>query len=1204
MLPNTAFLPTLFLSRLLFLSTLLVGGIMVSCEPKEASENQEEQSVFELLLPEQTRVDFTNTVEENETFNMVDFFYVYNGGGVAIGDVNNDSLPDLFFTGNMVNDRLYINSGNTEELQFTDISQGANIQSSGWSTGVTMVDINTDGLLDIYVCRSGNYPAEQRKNKLLINNGINPETGQPTFTEAAEDYGLADTSYSTQSVFFDYDRDGDLDMYLLNHTNAIRNPNQVRPLVSDGTGLANDRLYRNNGADPSQNTTFTDVTVEAGILYDGLGLGVSVSDVNNDGWPDIFVTNDFVASDYLYINNQDGTGRHPAFSQQTENYLGHVSHFSMGHDVADFTNDGLPDLITVDMLPRDNEHRKKMSGPMNYNLFEYTLQQGYMPQYMRNTVQVNLGNIVHQQPKFAEVGQLLNMHATDWSWSPLIADFDNDGWKDMFITNGYLRDITDLDFINYTAGIGNSVSPDSLDTILKQKARQMPSIKLANFVFQNKGALRFEDVSRQWGIDQPSLSNGAAYGDLDRDGDLDLVVNNINEAAFIYLNHTNKFSENNFLRIWLVGDSLNPNGIGAKVSIYTSDKQQFIEQSVSRGYQSSMDYLLHAGLGKQNKVDSIVVQWPDGKIARQESVNVNQEITIDYQDAEFAKKNNLPISNSWFSEVTKSLNINYQHKDPEYDDFSRQYLLPHKLSEQGPGIAVGDVNGDEREDFFMGGAYSHAGSFFLQQPDGTFQEKKLSSEEKYEEDLGVLLFDYDGDSDLDLYIASGSNEHYENSEYYQDRLYRNDGRGNFTLTKDMLPLLRSSATCVRATDIDADGDLDLFVGGGSIPLKYPLPPDSYLLINEGGVFTDKTLEQAPDLRRLGMVKDALWTDFDNDADADLIIVGEFMPIQFFRNNQGKLENVSSQTGLKYTSGWWNSINGGDFDQDGDTDYILGNIGLNTAYKVSPDEPMTIYAADLDQNGFVDPIITAYINHQESPIPTRDDLIRQVPALKKKFTSYANYAEATIADVLTPADKSRAYTAKAFQFASSYLENTGNGRFKLTELPLMAQWSPVYGILVQDFTADGFLDVVLTGNDFSPETITGRYDASVGTLLPGDGTGNFTAVAPTTSGLVVPGNARGVATLQLGNQWAYLFAKNSDSLQVYSTAHASSPKNFVTIPLNALKATVTFADSSQWVQEFYYGSSYLSQSSRKLPLSGQETEVRVTYFDGKEEVITP
>jgi len=1158
----------------------------LSCSEKKALNPKEhEKALFRLLSPDSTYISFNNQIEENDTFNMVDFFYVYNGGGVAIGDINNDSLPDIYFTGNMVDDRLYLNKGN---LKFEDVSEKAGVNIPGWSTGVTMVDINHDGLLDIYVCRSGNYGPEKRKNLLYLNQG------NLKFKEQAEVYGIADTNYSTQATFLDYDKDGDLDIYLLNHTNAIRDPNNVRPLMKDGSGPANDRLYRND-ENKNSGIVFTDVTEQAGILYDGLGLGVSTADINNDGWDDIFVTNDFIANDYLYINNKNGT-----FSEMAKSYMNHVSHFSMGNDIADFNNDGLPDLVSMDMRPKDNYHEKKMSGPLNYNLFERTLQMGYMPQYMRNTLQLNNGDF-GGSPSFSEIGQLSQIDATDWSWAPLFADFDNDGLKDLFITNGYLRDVTDLDFINYTGSLTENVSRDSLDAIIKQKAKEMPSIKLSNFLFKNRGDLEFEDVSKKWGPNQPSLSNGAAYADLDNDGDLDIVTNNINQSAFVYENRSDLITENNFLQIALIGDSLNISGLGAKVHLYRHGKQQTARLYVTRGYQSSVDHAVHFGLGENRIIDSVLIQWPDGNISRILDPDPNRLLTVDKKETalKFPRKDNLDTE-QLFEEVSDVLNLDYQHSDAAYDDFNREFLLPHKLSNQGPGLAVGDINGDGHDDFFMGGGYNNSGQLFYGAETGQFIRQPLvdDEKEKYEEDTGVLFFDSDGDGDQDLYIVSGSNEFYESSEYYQDRLYTNDGKGNFTLNTGALPQIRSSGSCVRASDFDQDGDLDLFVGGRLTPLKYPIPPNSYLLLNENGKFTDATNRLAPSLRKVGMVTDALWTDYDNDYDTDLIIVGEFMAIQFFENQDGKLLNSSEKTGLKFTSGWWNSINGGDFDNDGDIDYIVGNLGLNTKYETSPTKPVTAYALDYDKNGTIDPLITAYTDSTEYPVHSRDDLIKQIPVMKKKFPDYATYAEASLSDILTKQEQSSSYITKAFQFASAYLHNKGKGEFELVVLPKVAQIAPVYGIIIEDFNSDGTLDVLLSGNDYGTEVGVGRYDASKGTFLSGQGDGTFVPESPIKSGLRIDGDFRSAIAIKKGSGFAYVFGRNSGSLKAYVVNSNLSERSMLAIPTNIAKAKITYNDGTKRLHEFYYGSSYLSQSSRHLLLNGNEKQVKTYDYSGK------
>tara|TARA_R110000868_G_scaffold222048_4_gene473930 strand:+ start:36813 stop:40367 length:3555 start_codon:yes stop_codon:yes gene_type:complete len=1177
-------------SKILFFIIVLMQ--IISCQDSGSGEPKklEHEPLFKLLSTNITNISFNNLIEENDVFNMVDFFYVYNGGGVSIGDINNDGLLDIYFTGNMVNDRLYLNKGG---LKFEDISDSAGITIPGWSTGVTMVDINHDGLLDVYVCRSGNFDSDQRKNLLYINQG------NLKFLERAEIYGLADTSYSTQAAFFDYDKDGDLDMYLLNHTNAIRDPNNVRPLIKDGSGPANDKLYRNEET-KGEGIVFTEVSKEAGIVFDGLGLGVGIADINNDGWEDILVTNDFIANDYLYINKKDGT-----FQEMAKTYLDHVSHFSMGNDIADFNNDGLVDIVTMDMRPRDNYHEKKMSGPLNFALFERTLQQGYMPQYMRNTLQLNNGTVDKGQTSFSEIGQLLNVDATDWSWAPLFADFDNDGFKDLFVTNGYLRDITDLDFINYTGSLSANVSKDSLDNVLKQKAKEMPSIKLSNFLFKNQGNLSFENVAEAWGLDQSSLSNGAAYADLDNDGDLDIIINNINEPASVYENRSDVILGHHYLSIQLRGDSLNSMGLGTEVSLFQEGKQQSLYQSLTRGYQSSIDKTLHFGLGKKKMVDSIVARWPNGRVSKVMNPSPDQLIILSQDEASMDFfPINTKTKSSQFKDITTTLSLDYLHEDPVYYDFNRQFLLPHKHSNQGPGLAVGDINNDGIDDFFMGGGYNRSGKLFYGSEDGTFSMTPIipNENEKFEEDTGVLFFDYDGDGDQDLYIVSGSNEFYEGSEYYQDRLYTNDGHGNFRLDRQALPRILSSGSCVRASDFDKDGDLDLFIGGRLTPLKYPLPPNSYLLENNNGKFTDVTNKLAPSLRKVGMVTDALWTDYDLDGDTDLMVVGEFMAIQFFENQKGKLVNSSEKTGLTFTSGWWNSINGGDFDNDGDMDYVLGNIGLNTKYRVSPNEPLTVYAMDYDKNGSMDPIMSTYKLGAEYPVHSRDDLIKQIPQMKKKFPDYASYAKATMIDVLTPREKSSSYIAKSFLFSSVYLQNNGNGKFEMKSLPVEAQFSPVYGILINDYDQDGYLDLLLSGNNYGTEVGVGRHDASKGIYLKGNGKGEFKGISALKSGLGITGDSRGAVTLKIKGGQAYVFGRNSDSLKAYILDVPPNGNSYIDVLPNMAKVIITYKDGTERLQEFYYGSSYLSQSSRTLFLNGNERKIVFYDFFGNEAAI--
>ena len=1088
-------------------------------------------TLFTTLSSGESGVDFQNIVTENDTVNLVDYYYVYNGGGVAVGDINNDDLPDLYFTGNQVGDRLYLNitKPGSGHPQFKDITQTAGIRKAGWSTGVTMADVNADGLLDIYVCKSGNYPGNRRKNQLYINKGS--KAGEsPRFDEQAEQYGLADTTYTNQAAFLDYDHDGDLDVYLLTSTNLIRNPNQVTPVIADGTGLANDKLFRNDS--DASGHHFTDVTTSAGILHDGFGLGLTVADFNQDGWEDIYVANDFLANDFLYINNHNTRAGEPSFSEVGKRYFKHHSQFSMGCDAADINNDGLTDLVVADMLPPDNEQRKKMAGPANYQQFESILRQGYHPQFMRNMLQINGGKAPDGRMVFSEIGQLAGVSATDWSWSPLLADLDNDGWRDLFITNGYLRDITDLDFVSFNDNMAQkgSRNPDEMNQYLRQGATKMPSINKPNRFFRNHHDLTFDDVTATWFGAEPSLSNGAAYADLDRDGDLDLVVNNINQPAYILQNNT---ANTHYLQLKLRGPALNPFGLGADVTVYSRGLTQSYHQAVTRGYQSSGDYIIHAGLGLANRVDSVRVVWPDGKAQTLANPPIDRLLTLEHGQAHPISEQTEQTSPTLLTDVTGISGLNFTHQEESYLDYNQEPLLPHKLSQQGPKLAAGDVNGDGLEDLFVGGSFRHYGKIMLQTSAGRFIEKAYTDESqpKDEEDVGALLFDADADGDKDLYIVSGSNEYYDGSVYYQDRLYLNNGSGTFTNATDRLPPIRHSGSCIVAADVDKDGDLDLFRGGRLRALQYPLSGESSLLINEGGRFREATDVLAPGLKSAGMVTDAVWADIDRDSWPDLVVVGELMPITVFRNNRGHLEPLTSPL-LTGSEGFWNCIRAGDFDHDGDPDFVLGNLGMNSRYRVSATQPMRVYAGDFDGNGRLDAISTYYLHGQEYPIASRDELGRQWPGIKKQFTNYALYAKAKLTDLLSPEQQQSSTMLRACIQQSILLENTGNGTFRLKPLPMPAQWAPIQALLVDDVDRDGNLDVLAVGNAYDTESIAGQYDAMTGLLLRGDGRGRFHSVLFPKSGFLADGDCKSVVRLINKTQSLYVVSANKAPLRLF------------------------------------------------------------------------
>lgn len=1109
---------------------------MMSCGEKPSTQFQE-------LSPEETGVNFRNDIVETQHNNILTYEYTYNGGGVAAGDLNNDGLPDLYFVGNTVPNKLYINRG---DWKFEDVTEVSGVAGrDDWCTGVSFADVNADGWLDIYVCYSGNAPGEgynrpvirdypRRANELFINNG-GERGGIPTFTERAAEYGLdAIGTFSTQGYFLDYDRDGDLDMFLLNHANmfyaAFFNTSHLRNLRHPYFG---NKLYRND------NGKFVEVSEEAGIHGSGLNFGLSaaVSDLNHDNWPDIYVTNDYEEQDFCYINNGDGT-----FREVSHTIFGHLSKFGMGCDIADLNNDGLQDIVVLDMLPEDNYRQKLLKGPDEYDKYMLAVDSGYHHQYMRNTLQLNRGFASDSLPRFSEIGQLAGISNTDWSWAPLVADFDNDGLRDIFAGNGYLRDFNNMDFMKYTSSVYEAARSAKAEVDYVKLIQDLPSTELANYVFKNEDGIKFTNVSEDWGFTSKQVTNGAAYADFDNDGDLDLVMNNLNGTAGLFRNNQEKLEERHHMKVRLVGKAQNPFGVGAKVWLQAGGKTFFYEAYPQRGYLSSVDPVLTIGLGGAARIDELRVVWPDGSESTELNLDADREVIVEQAKSKPSIDKKAVPNPTLVRDVTNGSGLDFVHRENAFVDYKTQRLLFSQLSRLGGMLSVGDVNGDGNDDVFFGGASGQPGMLFLSSDDGVFRKSvSIGQAEAASEDIGSVFFDADGDGDLDLYVVSGGAEHEAGSDLYQDRLYLNRGDGSFERAVNALPREASSGSCVAAADFDQDGDVDLFVGGRHVPFSYGFLPRSYLLRNDsdsrGVRFTDVTGTVNTNLTNPGMVTTAIWTDVNSDSWPDLIVAGEWMPVMIFENQQGKLVERDFP-GLRNSNGWWTTIFPADVDGDGDTDYLVGNAGANLQFRASVEEPVQLFAGDLNDDGTMDPVLCYYIQGKSYPMASRDELLDQMTSLRKKFITYADYANATIHDIASAASLEKAYRLNAYHLESVWIENKGSD-FELRVLPDVAQFSTINGFLFEDLDGDGVNEILAAGNFFPYKPQLGRCDASMGVVLRYDGNGGL--VTQVESNLWLTGDIRAMALVRSSNgKKRVVVSRNNDKAGLFEINTVPAP----------------------------------------------------------------
>lgn len=1085
-----------------FLSILLfsLGSFCLSLIEAEA---QEYHAKFEKLSSKKTGINFKNQLREDAQFNILRYEYFYNGGGLAVGDLNNDGLADIFFTGNMTGNKLYKNLG---QLKFEDITKLAGVGGKNtWTTGVSMADVNGDGLLDIYVCYSGKGTPETRKNELWINQG------NFKFLEKAEEYGIADPSNSTQGLFFDFDQDGDLDLYLLNHHIQVINEMEFDQARNIRHPYAGDKLYRND------NGKFVDISDQAGIKGSALGFGLAViaSDINQDGWPDLLVTNDYIEPDYLYINNGDGT-----FSDKMTDYFQHISHFSMGADIADITNDGLPDVFTLDMLPEDNERQKLLYGPENYEQYALMIKRGFHHQNMRNMLQLNLGDGL-----FSEIGQMAGISNTDWSWSALLFDATNDGNKDLFVTNGYYRDYTNRDFLKYKGDyyFKQAVAKEKADTL--HLVTSMTSTAIHDYFFQNTGQFEFKNISLSAGFEEKNFSSGAAYVDLDNDGDLDLVVSHLNEVAGIF---ENKSTTGNWIQLELLGKAGNRFGIGTKVSAFQKGKLNFLEQNPVRGFQSSSTHRLQIGMGNANQLDSLVITWPEGKVEKRFNVEANQLLKIKQEDALLVnpdKKASTPL-------FTKTLAPDFLSTGSNVNDFKRQPLMLTMPSHIGPSMAQADLDGDSIPEVFIGGSKGTPARIYSVK-NGNWEVYRGFRSSSDFTDAVAIFHDFNGDQKPDLFLGSGGFHDYLSSdESLQDRLYLNDGNG-VLIAKNGFP--KYSISTGSAVVLDANGDSfpDLFVGGKVIPGRYPESPDSKILINDGtGNFTDKTSEFLPNHGKLGMITGAVTQDLNGDQKADLILVGEFTaPIALINSGGKSFKDQSLSYFPENLSGWWSSLIQADVDGDGDLDLIAGNFGLNSQLTASPEKSLRLYAADFDQNGSIDPILECFIGDAHYPYPSRDELLDQMVSMRSKFTDYASYSKAKMTDLFSAEELEKAMKLEIQNLESMYFENTESG-FIPYALPRLAQVSPIYSILPVDINGDGNLDFIIGGNQSQARIRIGKMDASLGLVLIGDGKGNFTPLSPAESGLGIKGDIKSILNIEVEGSKFLIFGINQQKPQVY------------------------------------------------------------------------